>query len=58
MKNGRYFNFRDICDQNLWDTGYLVKKLQGYGILRPPPNGASKLQHGDSVGAKYLDLQL
>ena len=41
MKNGRYFNFRDICDWNLWDTGYLVKKLQGYGILRPPPNGAS-----------------
>ena len=44
MKNGRYFNFRDICDQNLWDTGYLVKKLQGYRILRPPPpppNGAS-----------------
>ena len=44
MKNGRYFNFRDICDRNLWDTGYLVKKLQGYGILRPPPpppNGAS-----------------
>ena len=37
MKNGRYFNFRDICDRNLWDTGYLVKKLQGYGILRPPP---------------------
>ena len=35
MKNGRYFNFRDICDRNLWDTGYLVKKLQGYGILRP-----------------------
>ena len=39
MKNGRYFNFRDICDQNLWDTGYLVKKLQGYGILRPPLMG-------------------
>ena len=19
-KNGRYFNFRDICDQSLWDT--------------------------------------
>ena len=36
MKNGRHFNFRDICDRNLWDTGYLVKKLQGYGILRPP----------------------
>ena len=34
MKSGRYFNFRDICDRNLWDTGYLVKKLQGYGILR------------------------
>ena len=43
MKNGRYFNFRDICDRNLWDTGYLVKKLQGYGILRPPPNGALSL---------------
>ena len=28
--------FRDICDRNLWDTGYLVKKLQGYGILRRP----------------------
>ena len=43
MKTGRYFNFLDICDRNLWDTGYLVKKLQGYGILRPPlpPNGAS-----------------
>ena len=39
MKNGRYFNFRDICDRNLWDTGYLVKKLQGYGILRPPLMG-------------------
>ena len=37
MKNGRYFNFLDICDRNLWDTGYLVKKLQRYGILRPPP---------------------
>ena len=36
MKNGRYFNFQDICDQNLGDTGYLVKKLQGYVILRPP----------------------
>ena len=24
---------------NLWDTGYLVKKLQGYGILRPPLMG-------------------
>ena len=30
-----HFNFRDICDRNLWDTGYLVKILQGYGILRP-----------------------
>ena len=42
MKNGRYFNFRDICNRNLWDTGYFVKKLQGYRILRPPPppNGA------------------
>ena len=39
MKNGRYFNFRDICDRNLWDMGYLVKKLQGYGILRPPLMG-------------------
>ena len=39
MKNGRYFNFRDICDRNLRDTGYLVKKLQGYGILRPPVMG-------------------
>ena len=39
MKNGRYFNFRDICNRNLWDTGYLVKKLQGYGILRPPLMG-------------------
>ena len=27
MKNVRYFNFRDICDRNLWDTGYSVKKL-------------------------------
>ena len=25
MKNGRYFNFRDICDRNLWDTGYSQK---------------------------------
>ena len=40
MKNGRYFNFEDICDWNLWDTGYLVKKLQGYGILRPPLMGS------------------
>ena len=39
MKNGLYFNFRDICDRNLWDTGYLVKKLQGYGILTPPLMG-------------------
>ena len=39
MKNGRYCNFRDICDRNLWDTGYLVKKLQGYEILRPPLMG-------------------
>ena len=39
MKNGRNFNFRDICDRNLWDTGYLVKKLQGYGIFRPPLMG-------------------
>ena len=38
---GRYFNFRDICDRNLWDTGYLIKKLQGYGILRPPLMGLS-----------------
>ena len=44
MKNGRYYNFRDICDRNFWDTGYLVKKIQGYGILRPtPPNGASQV---------------
>ena len=35
MNNGRYFNFRDICDRNLWDTSYLVKNLQGYGILKP-----------------------
>ena len=39
MKNGRYFNFRDICNRNLWDTGYLVKKLPGYGILRLPLMG-------------------
>ena len=39
MKNGRCFNFRDICNRNLWDTGYSVKKLQGYGILRPPLMG-------------------
>ena len=39
MTNSRYFNFRDICDRNLWDTGYLVKKLQGYGLLRPPLMG-------------------
>ena len=39
MKNGQYFNFRDIYNRNLWDTGYLVKKLQGYGILRPPVMG-------------------
>ena len=39
IKNGRYFNFRGICDRNLWDTGYLGKKLQGYGILRPPLMG-------------------
>ena len=41
MKNGRYFNFWDICDWKLWDTGYLVKKLQGYGVYKTPPNGAS-----------------
>ena len=35
MKNGRYFIFRDICDRNLWDTGYLVKKLQGYAGADP-----------------------
>ena len=41
---GRYFNFRGICNRNLWDMGYLVKKLQGYGIFRPPaPNGASMM---------------
>ena len=39
MKSGRYFDFRDICDRTLWDTGYLVKKLRGYGILRPPLMG-------------------
>ena len=43
MKNGRNFNFRDICDRNLWDTGYLVEKLQGYGILRPPLMGPHTL---------------
>ena len=36
MKNGRYFNFWDICDRNLWDAGYLAKEIQGYGILRLP----------------------
>ena len=51
MKNGRYFNFRDICNRNLWDTGYLVNKLQGYGILRRPPNGASV----DRRKQEYLD---
>ena len=51
MKSGRYFNFRDICDQKLWDTGYLVKNLQGYGILRPPPppNGASEKDGSKAV---------
>ena len=43
MKNGRYFNFLDICDRNLWDTGYLVKKITGVRDIKtpPPPNGAS-----------------
>ena len=49
MKNGRYFNFRDICNRNLWDTEYLFEKLQGYRDIKtpppppPPPNGASTL---------------
>ena len=43
MKNGRYYNFRDICDRNLWDTGYSVKKLiRG---IKTPPNGASVFQY-------------
>ena len=42
-ENGRYLNFQDICDRNLWDMGYLVKKLQGYGILRPPLMGPHKI---------------
>ena len=49
MKNGRYFNFRDICDRNLWDTGYLVKKSQGYGILRPPLMGPHYLSASNFV---------
>ena len=56
MKNGRYFNFRDICDRNLWDTGYLVKKLQGYGILRPPPNGASTLETYRELGNRNSEF--
>ena len=56
MKNSRYFNFRDICHRNLWDTGYLVTKLQGYGILRLPLMGplfgvSNKFQR---VLAKYF----
>ena len=46
MKNGRYFNFWDICNRNLWDTGYLVKKLQRYGILRPPLMGPHLCHNG------------
>ena len=35
------FSFRDIdiCNRNLRDTGYLVKNLQWYGVLRPPLMG-------------------
>ena len=54
MKNGRYCNFRDICDRNLWDTGYLVKKLQGYGILRPPLMGPQSLLAGNGASVTCL----
>ena len=38
--------------------GIFGQKITGIRDIKTPPNGASKLQHGDSVGAKYLDLQL
>ena len=58
MKNGRYFNFQDICDRNLWDTRYLVKKLQGYGILRPPPPlmGPPWYMIKEITQSNYVDL--
>jgi len=57
MKNGRYFNFRDICDRNLWDTGYLVKKLQGYGILRSPLMGPHYLEQIQLAVKAGLELR-
>ena len=57
MKNGRCFNFQDICDQILWDTGYLVKKLQGYRILRPP-NWASVIVGHEVPGVVVWPLLL
>ena len=56
MKNGRYFNFRDICDRNLWDTGYLVKNLQGYGILRPPLMGPHNFFAKSKMAAKMATI--
>ena len=45
MKNGRYFNFRDICDRKLWDTGYFGQKITGiHDIKTPYTNGASQMK--------------
>ena len=53
MKNGRYFNFWDICDRNLWDAGYLAKEIQGYGILRPPLMAPQYLSNRAPVSMVY-----
>ena len=52
---GRYFDFRDVCNRHLWDTGYLVKKLQGYGILRPPPALRGPHFSGELYYTLFLD---
>ena len=56
MKNDLYFNFRDICNRSLWDTGYLVKKLQGYGILRLPLMGPHLQLAGIFISSKSCSL--
>jgi len=39
MKNGRYFIFGDICNENLWDNGYLVKKITRIRNIKTPLMG-------------------
>ena len=55
MKNGQYFNFRDICNRNSWNTGYLVKKITGIRDIKtphPPPPPQWRLTKADLRMAK------